>query len=368
MSLQVLMVHALGGRRGPARTMALLARHVARASDVLIAAPEGFMTSTLQDVPRIRIEPIPRSRFRAISWITGSARISQVVVAGSRPDVIHANGLSALNLVGLTARRHGIPVFVHFHHGDELGLRTRLLARWWPRLGVDVQIAPVSQAALNVLTAAGLAGYADAILPNPIEGIADTFARTPHRPLRIGFVGSRSPRKGLHLLVAIAEGLVEKELEWLVFGIDPRDRSAYVELCRQRLIAAGLEERVVWAGKFADPHLAFAQMDILLVPSLQESWCRVAMEGMAAGVPVVGTSIPGLSEVLGLVEDAPRFEPHHPDVAIRHIRQLADDTDLRLELAQRGKKAVQRFDVELVGRELLHRYENVTRKRPSVSV
>ncbi len=176
-------------------------------------------------------------------------------------------------------------------------------------------------------------------------------------------MGSPSPRKGLHLLVQIAERLVGDDVRWLIFGIDSPTTGPYTDASLRRLTSAGIADRVVWGGVVDDPDEAYRQMDVLLVPSLQESWCRVAMEGMAAGLPVVGTSIPGLSEVLGLVRGALTFAPDRPDVGAEHIRRLADDPQLRRVLGDRGRDAVRRFEVEHVGEQLLASYRELMRRR-----
>jgi glycosyltransferase involved in cell wall biosynthesis len=362
----VLMVHALGGRRGPARTMASLAAYAANEYDVVVAAPSGFLTRSLEGKDRIDVEPLPVRRSRGRSWLAGSTAIVRRVRCGRRPDVIHANGLSALSLAGIAALRYRVPVLVHFHHGSEPGVRARALARMWIALGVRVRLYPVSHSSLRALQLAGLRRRIGPILPNPLERFGEPRDQRSHEPLTIGFVGSPSPGKGLHLLVEIAVGMTDLDLTWLVFGIDPDVRSAYVRSCRDRLASVGLAERVVWGGTIEDIEEAYARMDILLVPSFHESWCRVAMEGMAAGLPVVGTAIPGLSELLGLVPGSLTFSVDHPEVAARHIRDLVDDPDLRCALGRRGREAVRPFGIDSVGPQLLSEYVRLAEGRASL--
>jgi glycosyltransferase involved in cell wall biosynthesis len=339
--------------------LASLAAYAANEYDVVLAAPVGFLTRTLVGKNGIDVEPLPVRRSRARAWLAGNRAVVRCVKQDRRPDVIHANGLSALNLVGAAALLYRIPVLVHFHHGARPGVRARELARMWMALGLNVRICPVSNTALHALRVAGLHGNIGPILPNPLERLGDPRDRVAHEPLTIGFLGSPSPGKGLHLLVDIAVGMADLDVTWLVFGIDPDVRSTYVWECRNRLASAGLAERVVWGGRIEDPDEAYARMDILLVPSLQESWCRVAMEGMAAGLPVVGTAIPGLSELLGLVSGSPTFAVDQPEAGVQQIRRLATDSDLRSALGRRGREAVRRFGIDSVGPQLLSEYERL---------
>jgi glycosyltransferase involved in cell wall biosynthesis len=343
--------------------LASLASYAANEYDVVVAAPSGFLTRSLEGKDGIDVEPLPLRRSRAGSWLAGSTAIVRCMKRGRRPNVIHANGLSALNLVGIAALLYRVPVLVHFHDGSKPAVRARALARMWIALGVRVRLYPVSHRSLRALQLAGLRGKIGPILPNPLERLGDPRDRVAHETLTIGFVGSPSPAKGLHLLVEIALATTDLDVSWLLLGIGPDVRSRYVRTCRDRLASAGLGERVVWGGKIEDPDEAYVRMDILLVPSSQESWCRVAMEGMAAGLPVVGTAIPGLSELLGLVSGSPTFPLDHPEVAARHIRDLADDPDLRSSLGRRGLEAVRRFAIDSVGPRLLSQYDRLIEER-----
>jgi N-acetyl-alpha-D-glucosaminyl L-malate synthase BshA len=66
----------------------------------------------------------------------------------------------------------------------------------------------------------------------------------------------------------------------------------------QRVRELGLEEVVTWLGErdAVEPYLSEA--DVLLQPSAQESFGLAALEAMACGVPVVGSAVGGLREVV----------------------------------------------------------------------
>src|SRR4029079_1777854 len=62
----------------------------------------------------------------------------------------------------------------------------------------------------------------------------------------------------------------------------------------------GVADAVDFAGATENLVSAYSSFDVLLVPSWEEPFGRVAAEGMAAGVPVVATSRGGPAE---LIED-----------------------------------------------------------------
>jgi glycosyltransferase involved in cell wall biosynthesis len=62
---------------------------------------------------------------------------------------------------------------------------------------------------------------------------------------------------------------------------------------------AGLSDRVHLPGYASDPLPFYAEADLFLLPSLWEGFGLVAVEAMAAGLPVLASEVPGLAEVVG---------------------------------------------------------------------
>lgn len=59
-----------------------------------------------------------------------------------------------------------------------------------------------------------------------------------------------------------------------------------------------LQEKVIFLGKQEDVAEILSQMDLMLLPSEQESFGLVALEAMACGIPVISSDAGGLPEVI----------------------------------------------------------------------
>ena len=107
---------------------------------------------------------------------------------------------------------------------------------------------------------------------------------------------------------------------------------------------AGLERKVHFLGKQDSIGQWIGTSDLLLLPSLTESFGLVALEAMACGVPVVASRVGGLPEVVTDGEEGFLVEPGDiPGMARRALEILTRET-LAERMAQNGRrKALERF-------------------------
>lgn len=84
-------------------------------------------------------------------------------------------------------------------------------------------------------------------------------------------------------------------------------------------------------------------IDVLCIPSITESVCYAAIEGMACGIPIVARAVDGLIETVGMVG---MLREKDSDL-IAACEQLAANKSLRTTLGKAGReRAVELFDVK----------------------
>jgi glycosyltransferase involved in cell wall biosynthesis len=99
----------------------------------------------------------------------------------------------------------------------------------------------------------------------------------------VGLVSRVEPVKDIgFLLRAVAEAgdAVDRVL---IAGRGPQ-REAVAEQATK----LGLADRLCWLGHLDDPTPAYRAMDVMMLPSIYESFGNVILEANAAGVPVIG--------------------------------------------------------------------------------
>jgi glycosyltransferase involved in cell wall biosynthesis/GT2 family glycosyltransferase len=126
------------------------------------------------------------------------------------------------------------------------------------------------------------------------NGVSAQSARafTPHQPLRFGMLCRMVEHKNPHLLVAALASI--DDLDWTLdlFGDGP-DRARL-----QAMTPPHLDSRVRWHGASPGPDHAFAEVDVLCVPSNAEAFPLVIVEAMARGVPVVSSAVGSVPDML----------------------------------------------------------------------
>ena len=86
----------------------------------------------------------------------------------------------------------------------------------------------------------------------------------------------------------------------------------------------------------------YAKTDILLVPSKEESWGRVAVEAMSSGIPVIAHPTPGLLESC---DSAGIFcDRNNISAWVKEIRRLKDDAAWRKQVSEKCLARAQNLD------------------------
>lgn len=288
---------------------------------------------------------------------------------GPRPDVaisFHSipSGMAAWPLSVL----RGVPHIVLFRGGDvpgwlpgELQLYHRATL-WLNRLIVD-------QAALALANSDGLRDLAQKSFPRTRIGVLyngvdpGTYkppaegrdARTG--PVRLVFAGRITTQKGIDTMLDALGGL--RALDWtLEIGGDGPEIPA-LSAQAERL---GIADRVAFLGWLSREGVAelYRRGDVLIFPSRYEGMPNVVLEGIASGLPVVGTRIAGTEQIIEPEANGLMVEPDDVPALREAIRRLVEDRALRLRLGEEARRrAVETWSWKGRAKELEAKIESV---------
>ena len=306
-----------------------------------------------------RAEPVSKTAY--FRFLQSVRRAYQVIISeGFRPDVLHAHIYEAGVAAVLLGKRHRLPVVITEQFSAfprRLLSRHKVLkARW--AFGQADRVLPVSAALQTSFERYGIHARFRRV-PNVVDAGLFTPPSTPcppHDPIRLRFVGSLIPLKGVGFLLDALAQVQRQRQDWCLDLVgDGQDRAAF----ERQAADLGLAPQVTFHGWKTKTEVAgfMRQADLFVLPSLWDNMPCVIVEAMASGLPIVASDIGGIPEMV----DAPVIGALAPPgdagaLAAVLLARLAtlDQTDRRLIASK-----AERFSMAVVGRSLHDIYEEV---------
>lgn len=317
--------------------------------------PHAADEQPARNVRLITIAGLPAGRgYRLPSNLSGVASWIRRI----KPDVLETGDPWVSGPLGLLAKRRGHTRLVSsFFHGNPIGtyvapwvdrgrlrpLRSaamRRMERWFFRVQrmYDVTVASSSWAA-GLLHDRGV----DRVMRSPLGADAAFFAvgrerrrlraTAPRR--RLLYAGRLQDDKGIAVLAASLPRLLrETEATLTIAGVGPA-RDALARFAGPRVRLTGfVTDRAELVG-------LFAEHDVLLAPGPHETFGLSALEGLAAGLAVVGPDLGGTEELLRQLPKPFIFRANDVEDFLAKVHaaidgeESVDDVEQSLGLAER---------------------------------
>ncbi|MDB4621388.1 glycosyltransferase family 4 protein [Rubripirellula sp.] len=161
-------------------------------------------------------------------------------------------------------------------------------------------------------------------------------------PPTIGFLGSLIPIKGIEdLLNALPEVLVHHpDLQLLLAGSE-RDNDGYESVLRNLVKEMNLTNSVRFLGHVDDIQDFFSKIDLLVVPSHDEPFGYINIEAGRCGIPVIGTRVGGIPEIIEDEKTGLLIAPHSPNQISGACKHLLANSDRRRRMGLAAKKRIE---------------------------
>jgi glycosyltransferase involved in cell wall biosynthesis len=273
------------------------------------------------------------------------------VIRERRPAIIHAHGSKA-SLIARSATliSRATPTVVTVHNQVlYAGVSPRMrrvyitLERWLARR--TSRIITVSEALRRELL--DIYGMPEALVTTVhngldlapfVEASGGEEARrrygVPGDALLFGLAARFAPQKGLDVLVASAEKVLEAEPRaWLLVAGD----GPLLEAVKTKARATKVRDRMVFPGFETDVPGMLSALDLYVSPAIAEGLGLATIEAMAAGLPVVGTNVGGTPEVVENGVTGVLVPAGKPGPLAEAIALLLKDSVLRRRMGEKGR-------------------------------
>jgi glycosyltransferase involved in cell wall biosynthesis len=182
----------------------------------------------------------------------------------------------------------------------------------------------------------------------------------------VALTGQVSEVKGIWEFVEAARLLIARGVEatFAVLGDDLKGKGQLRHEMEQRVAALGLSSSFRFLGFRPDAPALIPAFDIVAVPSHVEPLGNATLEAMAAGVPVVGSRVGGIPEMVVDGSTGLLIPPRDAKALADGLARLVADEGLRREFGRQARhRAESSFGLEAHAGRLQALYDDILSRR-----
>ncbi len=187
----------------------------------------------------------------------------------------------------------------------------------------------------------------EAFRPLKSDFILKKFNIEPSQRL-VGYIGLITERKGLEYLIkafSIIKGRYE-DVKLIIIGGHKSNDEPYFIRIKELIRKLSLEKEVFFTGVLSDVALACNNLDIVLLPSLEERCSRSLLESLACAKAVVATRVGGTPEIIEDGQNGILVEAKNESQIAEAVLKLLTDDGMRTRMGLNGRlKAERDFDI-----------------------
>jgi glycosyltransferase involved in cell wall biosynthesis len=365
--LHLFVTLPVGGAENLLLSIVRRLEHERFASVVCCIGKRGAMGDRLagMDIPLVELRLMDKG---GMDWRVVPALVD--LTRRERIDLVHSH-LYHANLYGrLAARKAGVPAVVSIHNTYGKPKLHRQIVNWYLGRHTAAIIVGSEDIKRDVKRYDHVSASRIEVIPNSVDlsRSASTLSKSEARArlgvaehdLVVGAIGRLEEQKGhRYLIEALAllrhRGIVAR----LLLAGEGRERPALEAL----VASLGLEGQVMLLGTRDDLGDLFRAMDVFVMPSLWEGLSLVMLSAMAAGLPLVATSVGGVSQVL--CDDAYGFTVPAGNAAAlaAKIAECLSNLPAAMVKAMKGEQHVRaNYSDEAMVRRVEAVYEQALRK------
>jgi glycosyltransferase involved in cell wall biosynthesis len=295
-----------------------------------------------------------------------------------RPEIVHTHTAKAGALGRIAAKAAGVRTLVHTYHGHVLsGYFNPVVSSFFRR--VESSLAPFTDSLLTVSESVKedlvrlKVARADRVRVMPLGLDLEPLAKPlPRGSLRreagwtdtarvVGIVGRLVSIKDLDTFLdaATIATRASDDLRFAIVG-DGEERH------RLEAKAAPLGNRVHFFGWRKDPDAVLGDMDLVVNTSLNEGTPVALIEALAAGRPVVATSVGGTPDLLDNGRFGTLVTPRSPEAVAAAMSAALAPGSTALARAEDGRKEVLRkYSVSRLVEDMAALYRSLLSERPA---
>lgn len=281
-----------------------------------------------------------------------------------RIQVIHTHNTQPFVDGTLGALLAGVKTIVHTDHARSFPDKTRYMIAEHLVSRFAYRVVGVSEhTSANLMKFERISPRKIETIPNGIDGAAfeqevDRAAARlalgiPTTARAIGLAVRLTEQKGITYLLQALPAVVRDypDVVLVIAGEGPTRSSLESEA-----VGLGVAQHVRFAGACGDVPSLLKALDAYVLPSVWEGLPMVLLEAMAAGCPIVATSVGGVPSAIEHGRNGLLVSPRDPAGLAAAVNRMLRDAELRRDCQRRGKEV---FAARFSARKMTDRYEQL---------
>lgn len=254
-----------------------------------------------------------------------------------KPDVVHAHDFTASILCGLVYDKN---VISHLHNNPQWIKNWNLKTLAYSlALGKYKQILLVSKAIANEFVGKKLQAEKVQVIGNPVNTkVLQENRSAEKKEYDLIFLGRFEAQKNPLRFVEIMKQMANKGkcIKAVMVGCGSMQAEVQAKISEY-----GLSDNIDMPGFVNNPWYYLNRSKIMCITSKWEGFGLMAVEGLAAAIPVVSTSVGGLTSILG--KDNPLLCETDCDF-VNSISRLLDEVEFYNEMVEIGESMLKKID------------------------
>ncbi len=334
--------------------------------DVHLVAPHP-VSETLDGIP---ITALPKIKDR-LPRLRHAYRAARALNA----DVYHFHDPELIPVARALKQATQAKVIYDVHEdnaakGGTTGRMLQTLERWCFRWADHVILAETAYTAMLKSTRVPHTPILNYFLPLDDMPPMPRYRSQPEAPFYLLYAGTQGAKRGIKVMLDLAERIQHLELPWHVHLIGAFYRPALREQALERIRAAHLEpivQAVGWDGYLPwaemEPYYRTADVGLALLdphPNFVHTIPTKFYEYLYYGLPILCSDFPGWQSFIETHQCGAVVQPHDAEAVFRVLRSWAEDPAGYTRLSQAAAAAATQFHWSIMEERLLEVYQELT--------
>lgn len=323
---------------------------------LLCIVNDFYDDALLKKITNKRVDILKLNRKPGSSKFNGMRQLREVVKK-NKIDIIHCHSANVFNYIllalGYSFRRKYVLTIHNVSVYKALSRSTVFLHKLFLH-----KITAISESVKESIIRRGFPQNRIEVIYNGIDFHKYRIEHIEHNKTRILCVGRMVPPiKGQDILIRAMKYVSQKrsDVECVFAGGNPENYD-YISDMKALALQEGVLKNIEFLGDCHNIPQQMALSDILVVPSREEGFGLVVVEGMASKIPVISTRTGGPSEIIDDRNNGYLVECDNPEALARRILQILDEDQTQV-IDTAFKTAYNNYDIHRTGQSMRKAYE-----------